>query len=98
MVFVKLVPESVHGQVLGVDFQEESFWEENLPDDNVQEILKKGAIIIYSSYPIKQGVFVTPSKVEARSYSGGKPIHSRRVRLTDVAWIDFNEGQYAKVK
>ena len=67
-----------------------------VPD--IKEILKKGSITVYSSYPIKQGVFVTPSKVEARSYSGGKPIHSRRVRLTDVAWIDFNEGQYAKVK
>ena len=67
-----------------------------VPD--IEEILKKGTITVYSSYPIKQGVFVTPSKVEGRSYSGGKPIHSRRVRLTDVAWIDFNEGQYAKVK
>ena len=67
-----------------------------IPD--IEEILKKGTITVYSSYPIKQGVFVTPSKVEARSYSGGKPIYSRRVRLTDVAWIDFNEGQYAKVK
>ena len=67
-----------------------------VPD--IEEILKKGTITVYSSYPIKQGVFVTPSKVEAHSYSGGKPIHSRRVRLTDVAWIDFNEGQYAKVK
>ena len=65
---------------------------------DIEEILKKGTITVYSSYPIKQGVFVTPSKVEARSYSGRKPIHSRRVRLTDVAWIDFNEGQYAKVK
>ena len=67
-----------------------------VPD--IEEILKKGTITVYSSYPIKQGVFVTPSKVEARSYSGGKPIYSCRVRLTDVAWIDFNEGQYAKVK
>ena len=67
-----------------------------VPD--IEEILKKGTITVYSSYPIKQGVFVTPSKVEARSYSGGKSIHSHRVRLTDVAWIDFNEGQYAKVK
>ena len=67
-----------------------------VPD--IEEILKKGVITVYSSYPIKQGVFVTSSMVEARSYSGWKPIHSRRVRLTDVAWIDFNEGQYAKVK
>ena len=67
-----------------------------VPD--IEKILKKGTITVYSSYPIKQGVFVTPSKVEARSYSGGNPIHFRRVRLTDVAWIDFNEGQYAKVK
>ena len=65
---------------------------------DIEEILKKGTITVYSSYPIKQGVFVTPSKVEARSYSGGKPIHYHRGRHTDVAWIDFNEGQYAKVK
>ena len=67
-----------------------------IPD--IEDILKKGAITVYSSYPIKQGVFVTPSKVEALSYSGGNPIHSLRVRLTSVAWISFNEGQYAKVK
>lgn len=63
---------------------------------DIEEILKKGTITVYSSYPIKQGVFVTPSKVEARSYYRGKSIYSRRVRLTDVAWIDFNEGQIYK--
>lgn len=67
-----------------------------VPD--IKEILKQGTLTVYSSYPITQGVFVTPSKVEARSYAGGKPIHSLRVRLTDVAWIDFNEGQYAKIQ
>ena len=30
-----------------------------VPD--IEEILKKGTITVYSSYPIKQGVFVTPS-------------------------------------
>ena len=55
-----------------------------VPD--IEEILKKGTITVYSSYPIKQGVFVTPSKVEVRSYSGGKahtflssPTHRRRL-------------------
>ena len=60
-----------------------------VPD--IEEILKKGTITVYSSYPIKQGVFVTPSKVEARSYSGGKanpfsPSQTHRRRLDRFQW------------
>ena len=64
----------------------------------VDKAIKTGEITVYSSKPIEQGTFVTPSKMEAESYSGtnGK-IYSKKVRLTDVAWIDEIQGQYANV-
>lgn len=59
--------------------------------------VESGRIQVYSSYPIERGVFVTPSLMEAESYAGGGQIHSKTVRLTDVAWIDPTQGQYAPV-
>jgi len=64
---------------------------------DAKEALKNGEIIVYSSYPIKNGIFVTPSKMEATLYAGYKTPYSKKVKLTDVAWIDSNEGQYAEV-
>ena len=61
------------------------------------EALDSGKITVYSSYPIEQGIFITPSKMEAESYSGNGKIYSRTVNLQDVAWIDPTQGQYAKV-
>lgn len=46
---------------------------------------------------IKNGVFVSPSRMEAESYGVRDKIHTKRVALTDVAWIDAGQGQYAKV-
>ncbi len=63
----------------------------------VREALNTGKITIYSSYPIEQGIFVTPSKMEAESYSGTGKVYSKEVNLDDVAWIDPTQGQYAKV-
>lgn len=63
----------------------------------VEKAKKTGKITVYSSYPIGQGVFVTPSKMEAESYAGGGKVHKKVVSLTDVAWIDSIEGQYAQV-
>ena len=60
--------------------------------------LKSGKIQIFSSYPIKAGVFVTPSRMEAESYSGNGKIYSRTVNTDDVAWIDPTQGQFAPVK
>ena len=51
---------------------------------------------MYSSYPIKNGTFVTPSKMEAMSYAGSNKVYSKVVSLDDVAWIDPTQGQYAK--
>ncbi len=66
--------------------------------DMIKEALDTGKITIYSSYPIEQGVFVTPSKMEAQSYAGNNKIYSKEVSLDEVAWIDGIEGQYAKVE
>lgn len=63
----------------------------------VSKAVNTGSVTVYSSYPIKQGVFVTPSKMEAQSYAGKGKVYSKNVKLTDVAWIDPLQGQYAKV-
>lgn len=60
--------------------------------------LKYGKITVYSSHPIKQGVFVTPSPMEARSYSADGKIYSKEVFLDEIAWIDPTQGQYANVE
>lgn len=66
--------------------------------DMMDEALKFGKVTVYSSHPIKNGIFVTPSYMNARDYSGGGRVYSKKIRLTDVAWIDESEGQYAPVK
>lgn len=43
----------------------------------VEKAKKTGKITVYSSYPIGQGVFVTPSKMEAESYAGGGKVHKK---------------------
>lgn len=67
---------------------------------DIEDALKNGSITIYSSYPIKNGVFVTPSKMEAELYAGGegRKVYSKKVDLNKVAWIDNYEGQYAEIK
>lgn len=63
-----------------------------------EQAIKDGEITVYSSYPIKQGVFVSPSYMEAESYSGDGTVYSKRVPLDSVAWIDITQGQYADTK
>ena len=58
--------------------------------------LNSGKIVVYSSYPIKNGTFVTPSKMEAINYSGNHKIYTITANLNDIAWIDPTQGQYAK--
>jgi hypothetical protein len=57
--------------------------------------LNSGKIVVYSSYPIKNGTFVTPSKMEAINYSGNHKIYTITTNLNDIAWIDPVQGQYA---
>lgn len=60
-----------------------------------EEALESGEIKVFSSYPIEAGGFVSPSRMEAESYSGDGRVYSKTVPLTDVAWIDPTQGQYA---
>ena len=78
---------------------EESFaWGDYSKEDAIKD-LKRGTVTIYSSYPIKNGTFVSTSYQQALDYAGGDPtqVHSRKASLNSVAWINGDEGQYAKV-
>ncbi|WP_277496609.1 hypothetical protein, partial [Elizabethkingia anophelis] len=66
--------------------------------EDMQNVLDSGEVTVYSSYPIKEGVFVTPSRMNAESYSGDGKVYSKKVNASDLAWIDQGEGQYAPVK
>ena len=60
-----------------------------------EDAVRTGKITVYSSYKIGNGVFVTPSRMEAESYSGDGEVYSKTVNVADVAWIDPTQGQYA---
>ena len=78
---------------------EEEFFDitPDLTGEMVKTALEKNKITVYSSYPIKQGTFVTPSKMEAQSYSGRENVYSKTVSLDKIAWIDEIQGQFADV-
>lgn len=65
--------------------------------ENAQRDLKRNKVRIYSSYAIKNGVFVSTSYQQALDYAGGDrtKVHSREVNPNKVAWINGDEGQYA---
>ena len=67
--------------------------------EDAKAALEAGKIRIYSSYAIKNGVFVSTSYKQALDYASGnaKSVHSRTVALDSVAWINGDEGQYARV-
>jgi len=82
---------------------EEGGWEElasypDITNEMIEEARRTGRITVYSSYPIKNGVFVTPSRMQAKDYAGEGKVYSKEVPVEDVAWIDLDEGQYAKVE
>ena len=68
----------------------------DITNDMIEEARKTGRITIYSSKPIKDGVFVTPSMMNAKDYAGNGKVYSKEVPIEDVAWINLEEGQYAK--
>ena len=70
-------------------------FDESYTPDMVLDALERGEIKVYSSYPIKNGTFVTPSKMEAQSYAGEGKVYSKTVKLDKVAWIDPTQGIYA---
>lgn len=87
----------------GKKTSEEGGWEElasypDITNELIEDARKTGKITVYSSYPINDGAFVTPSMMQAKDYAGEGRVYSKRVPLDDVAWINLDEGQYAKVK
>lgn len=70
----------------------------DLTRDMIEEAIESGEITVYSSYPIEQGVFVSPSYMEAASYSGDGNVYEKTVSIDAVAWIDPTQGMYANTK
>lgn len=80
----------------------EEVWQDDIynlyPDytaEDVQKALDTGVITVYSSKPIVNGTFVTPSAMEAAAYSGDQTIYKATLNIKDVAWIDDSQGQLA---
>lgn len=67
----------------------------DVTDDMINKALQSGKVTVYSSYPIKEGVFVSPSKMQAKDYAGGGKVYSKQVSISDVAWINTDEGMFA---
>lgn len=73
---------------------EESFSYPDFTKNDAERALKENKITIYSSNQIGQGVFITPSKMQAQDYAGNKKIYSKEINFNEVAWINADEGQY----
>lgn len=76
------------------------YWkiEDLTPDftaDMVKKALDEWEITVYSSKPIKNGNWVTPSKMEAEAYAWWGKIYSKKIKLDDVAWVDELQWQLA---
>lgn len=76
---------------------DESFVWGDFNKEDAKRALENGYVTIYSSQPIKNGVFVSTSKNQASDYAGGGKIYQKQVSLQEVAWINGDEGQYAKL-
>lgn len=68
--------------------------------EDAKRALESGKIKVYSSYAIKDGVFVSTSYKQALDYAGNdsSKVHSKTVPINSVAWINGDEGQFAEVK
>lgn len=86
--FQEAYAEDVDGYVAAGGFTED------YTTEDMDQALRTGKITVYSSYPIENGNFVTPSKMEANAYGGGW-VYAAVVNLSDIAWIDVDQGQVA---
>ena len=68
-------------------------WEE----EDIRRAIEDNQVTIYSSKPIQDGTFVTPSRMVAEDYAGGEMVYEKTVSPDKVAWIASDEGQYADV-
>lgn len=70
----------------------------DISNDMLEDALETRRIVIYSSHPITNGVFVTPSYMQADEYSGMTgEVYSKDVSVDDIAWINTDEGQFASL-
>ena len=76
---------------------EESFLYGDFSKEDAEKALKEGKVTVYSSKPIEQGSFVSTSQNMAKDYAGNGKVYSQEVDLNDVAWINGDEGQFAKI-
>lgn len=77
---------------------DESFVWGDFSREDAQKALEAGEITVYSSSEIKNGNFVSTSYNQAKDYAGSGKVYSKTVPIEDVAWINGDEGQYAKVE
>lgn len=74
---------------------------ENYSDDwtvkDKMNVEATGKITVYSSYPIEDGNWVTPSKEEGLSYAGSGKLYSATMDPRDIAWVDAGQGQVAHI-
>ena len=68
----------------------------DITNEMLEDALQSGKITVYSSKPIKDGNFVTPSRMQAEDYAGDGRVYSKTVSIDDVAWINTDEGQFVK--
>jgi len=62
----------------------------------IKKAIETKSILVYSSNPIQNGVFVTPSKMEAQNYAGMGKVYSIQTSIYNIAWVDSIEGVFAK--
>ena len=81
------------------DFDEYGYYSSypDTPNSVLENALKTGKITVYSSKPISNGNFVTTSKMCASDYAGGGKVFSATLPTSDIAWINVEEGQVARL-
>ena len=79
------------------DWESFVYWDFTKKD--AQKALESWKITVYSSKPIENWNFVSTSKNMAQDYAGwkGSKIYSKEVSIDDVAWLDWDEWQFAKI-
>ena len=74
---------------------DESFVYGDFSQQDALNALKTGKITVYSSKAINLGDFVSTSRRMAQDYAGHSGrVNQRTVNLTEVAWINGDEGVY----
>lgn len=90
-------PEEVYQSALDDGFEAGDKITPDFTMADWKNALDSGYITVYSSMPIKNGNFVSTSKLEASQYAGDNRLYSAKVPISNVAWIDALQGQFAKL-